>query len=88
MSNLKANFNSLIAVIPVKVQDTAVEWYKKLLGRDADMVPEENVAEWQLAENAWLQVTLDPSRAGSTTIVIGVNDIDEQCRLCAAWGDY
>ena len=79
-----SNINSVIAVLPVKDQDTAVGWYKKLLGRDADIIPVEGVAEWQLAENAWLQVTADPERAGSTTVIIGVNDIDVQCNACAA----
>ena len=78
-----SNINSVIAVVPVKNQDEAVGWYKKLLGRDADVVPVEGVAEWQLAENAWLQVTADPERAGSTTVIIGVDDIDAQCNACA-----
>ena len=55
-----SNIYSVIAVVPVKNQDKAVGWYKKLPGRDADVVPMEGVAEWQLAENAWLQVTADP----------------------------
>lgn len=78
-----ANISSVIAVVPVKDQDKAIEWYKKLLGRNADIVPMDGVAEWQLAENAWLQVTMDPERAGSTTVIIGVNDIDEQHSACA-----
>ena len=69
----------MIAVVPVKDHYIAVEWYKKLLGRDADVVSVEDVAKWQLAENAWLQVGTDPERAGNTTITIGVNDIDAQC---------
>ena len=79
-----SNINNVIAVVPVRDQDTAVGWYKTLLGRDADVVPVEGVAEWQLAENAWLQVTTDPERAGNTTVIIGVNDIDAQCSACAS----
>ncbi|WP_036543594.1 VOC family protein [Nitrincola lacisaponensis] len=81
MSN--SNINSVVAVVPVNDQSTAVKWYKKLIGRCADLVPVEGVAEWQLAENAWLQVSTDPERAGRTTVVIGVNNIDDQCRACA-----
>jgi predicted enzyme related to lactoylglutathione lyase len=77
------NINSVIAVVPVKDQATAVDWYKKLLERDADIVPTEGVAEWQLADNAWLQVTADPGRAGSTTVIIGVNDLDAQLDSCS-----
>ena len=79
-----SNINSVIAVVPVKNQDAAVGWYKKLFGRDADIVPMEGVAEWQLAENAWIQVTADPERAGTATAIIGVNDIEVQCSACAA----
>ena len=80
---LSSNINSVIAVVPVKDHYIAVEWYKKLLGRDADVVPVEGVAEWQLAENAWLQVGTDPEQAGDTTVTIGVNDIDAQCNTLA-----
>ena len=79
-----SNINSVIAVLPVDDQDAAVEWYRKLLGRDADIVPVEGVAEWQLAGNAWIQVTTDSERAGSATVIIGVNDIDSQCKFCTA----
>lgn len=78
-----ANIKSVIAVVPVKDYDKAVGWYTKLLGRDADIVPVDGVAEWQLADNAWLQVTADPERAGSTTVIIGVNDIHMQRSACA-----
>ncbi len=77
-----SNINSVIAVVPVRNQEAAVGWYKALLARDADVVPVEGVAEWQLAENAWLQVTTDPERAGSSTVIIGVDDIDAQCNAC------
>jgi len=78
-----ANIDSVIAVVPVKNQARAVEWYKKLIGREADIVPVEDVAEWQLAENAWIQVTSDPERAGSSTVVVSVIDLDAQLAACA-----
>ncbi len=77
------NLKSVIAVVPVTHQVTAVTWYKKLLGRDADVVPIDGVAEWQLAEKVWLQVTTDPDNAGNTTVIISVSDIDAQCTACA-----
>jgi predicted enzyme related to lactoylglutathione lyase len=76
------NLESVIAVVPVTDQVTAVTWYKKLLGRDADVVPIDGVAEWQLAEKVWLQVTTDPDNVGNTTVIISVNDIDAQCTAC------
>jgi len=77
------NLESVIAVVPVTDQVTAVTWYKKLLGRDADVVPIDGVAEWQLAEKAWLQVTTDPDNVGNTTVIISVSDIDAQRTACA-----
>ncbi len=77
------NLESVIAVVPVTDQVTAVTWYKKLLGRDADVVPIDGVAEWQLAEKAWLQVTTAPDHVGNTTVIISVSDIDAQRTACA-----
>jgi len=75
-----SHINSVIAVVPVQDHNAAVEWYTNLLGRSADVVPAEGVAEWQLVENAWLQVGTDPEQAGNATVIIGVNDIEAQCR--------
>lgn len=80
------NIDSVIAVLPVKKQAEAVAWYKKLLGRGADIVPIDGVAEWQLAKTGWLQVTTDPERAGNTTVVITVIDLDAQRAACAEAG--
>ena len=84
MSN--TNINNVVAVISVKDQQSAVGWYTRLLGREADVVPMDGVAEWLLADNAWLQVGIDPERAGYTTVIIGVNDIDVQRSFCEKAG--
>ncbi|MBU2952720.1 VOC family protein [Marinobacter sp. F3R08] len=78
-----SNINSVFAVVSVTNQDDSVGWYTKLLGRDPDIVPAVGVAEWQLADSAWLQVTEDSERAGTSTVIVGVNDIETQCRSCA-----
>ena len=75
--------DSVVAVVPVTNQVAAVTWYKALLGRDADVVPAEDVAEWELAPGAWLQVTTEPEGAGNTTVVLVVSDIDAQRAACA-----
>ncbi|TPD54370.1 MAG: VOC family protein [Thalassolituus maritimus] len=79
---MRSPINSLVAVIPVKDFDKASAWYATLLGREADLIPVDEVAEWQLAEGAWLQVSTDPERAGSTTVVFGVDDLEQQRQLC------
>ena len=77
------NVDSVIAVVPVKSQAEAVAWYARVFGRDADVVPMDDVAEWQLVEGAWVQVTVDPERAGGTTVIISVIDLDAQRAACA-----
>lgn len=78
-----SNINSVYAVASVTHQDGAVAWYTTLFGRDPDIVPVEGVAEWQLADSAWFQVTEDSERAGTSTVIVGVNDIETQCATCA-----
>lgn len=80
------NINSVISVIPVKNFELALEWYKKLFERDPDVVPMEGIAEWRLVGNAWVQVSIDPERAGSTTVVIVVNDVEAQRRALSDTG--
>jgi hypothetical protein len=77
---------NLISIISVKDQAKSESWYKKLLGREADLVPHEGVAEWKIVENAWLQVTTDPERAGYSTVVLGIEDIDQQRKVCEEIG--
>ena len=80
------NLKNVISVIPVTNYQTAVNWYKKLIGRDADVLPTEGVAEWQLAGDAWLQVGSDPDNSGKTTVIINVEDIEAQRSACEEAG--
>lgn len=79
-----SNIASVVGVLPVTDHAMAVTWYQKWIGRAPDIEPTEGVAEWQLAENAWIQVSVDPESAGRTTIVVGVDDIEAQRSACAA----
>jgi hypothetical protein len=81
-----SNFASVVGVLPVTDHATAVEWYQRWIGRGPDVEPMEGVAEWQLAENAWIQVSVDPDSAGRTTVVVGVGDIEAQRTTCAEAG--
>lgn len=76
------NINSVISVLPVKDFDTAFKWYRNLFGRDPDVAPMEGIAEWQLVENAWFQVAIDPEHAGNAAVIVGVDDIEVQCKIC------
>lgn len=82
---------SVVSVLPVADHSAAVAWYAKWIGRAPDVEPMEGVAEWQLAPNAWIQVSVEPESAGRTTVVLGVAEIDAQRAACEAagvsWGD-
>jgi hypothetical protein len=80
----ESNLASVVGVLPVTDHVKAVTWYQKWIGRAPDVEPMEGIAEWQLAENAWIQVAVDPESAGHTTVVVGVKDIDAQRSACAA----
>ena len=82
----ESNLKNVVDVLPVVDHAAAVSWYEKWIGRGPDVEPMEGVAEWQLAENAWIQVSVDPEPAGKSTVVVGVGDIDAQCSTCAAAG--
>jgi hypothetical protein len=82
----ESNLKSVVGVLPVGDHAAAVSWYQKWIGRAPDVEPIEGVAEWQLAENAWIQVSADPEPAGNATVVVGVGDIDTQRTNCAAAG--
>ncbi len=79
-------FKNVLAVLPVSGHAAAVAWYKQWIGRAPDAEPMEGVAEWQLVENAWIQVAHAPEAAGKGSVVIGVEDIDETVGTLAAQG--
>ncbi|MGK5740576.1 VOC family protein [Micromonospora sp. URMC 103] len=80
------NFKNVNAVLPVTDHAAAVAWYKRWIGRGPDVEPMEGIAEWQLADNAWIQVSHDPEAAGKTSVVIGVEDIDSHVNTLASEG--
>jgi hypothetical protein len=70
--------NDIAAVVATRDFPSALSWYGGLIGRDPDLVPVENVAEWQITDTAWLQVIEDPARAGRSAVRFGVDDLDAQ----------
>ena len=72
------NLTSVVSVVPVADHAAATAWYARWIGRDADLVPMDGPAEWQLARGGWLQVALDPDHAGETTVALTVLDLEAQ----------
>jgi catechol 2,3-dioxygenase-like lactoylglutathione lyase family enzyme len=77
---------SVISVLPVDNYAAAKGWYASWLGRAPDVEPVDHVAEWQIADGGWIQVTADPAASGNTTVIIEVTDIDAQRAMCEAAG--
>lgn len=66
----------VLAVVAVRDIDSAREWYEKLFDRRPDNNPMPSLVEWRLASAAWLQVTVDPGRAGSSLFNVAVEEIE------------
>lgn len=69
-----SRFTSVIAVATVKDLDTSMPWYVAVLGEPMGR-PMEGIAEWQIAANAWVQVSEEPGRAGGSTVIVNVLDV-------------
>jgi catechol 2,3-dioxygenase-like lactoylglutathione lyase family enzyme len=54
----------------------AYEWYVRLLGRPADMVPHDEEAVWHLTRDASIYVVQDRARAGSGLVTIALSDLE------------
>src|SRR5215472_1293722 len=66
----------VFAGLVVSDRDRAAEWYARLFGRPADMLPNDAEAAWQLSESASLYLLADPARAGRGVFTFMVNDLD------------
>jgi catechol 2,3-dioxygenase-like lactoylglutathione lyase family enzyme len=68
----------VFAGIAVADYHAARDWYERLLGRPADMLPHESEAAWRLTEHGWVYVVADPPRAGTALLTLLVDDLDAQ----------
>lgn len=68
------------AEMMVSAHDVAVAWYERLIGRAPDRRPMNGLAEWQVTDTASIQVFADTSKAGSSIVTLGVDDLDEHAR--------
>ena len=72
----------IFAGIPVKDFRIAVEWYKRLLGAEPTLYPNDIEAVWQLAEDRYVYIIQDANRAGGAVSMIWVDDpISEVARI-------
>jgi predicted enzyme related to lactoylglutathione lyase len=65
----------VFAGLPVTDRDRATAWYACLLGRPADMLPNDAEAAWQLTATASAYLVVDADRAGGVLTLV-VEDLD------------
>lgn len=66
----------LFAGVRVRELRAAADWYSRLFGREADIVPNEDEVMWRVADGGWLYVLRDPPRAGNSLVTICVTDLE------------
>src|SRR5262245_281407 len=86
LARLPKHFPLATKVVPMEVgyvfaglvvadRDQAVAWYERLLGRPADMLPNDAEAAWQLVGQASVYLLADPARAGRGVMALVVDDL-------------
>jgi glyoxylase I family protein len=46
----------------------------------------ESLAEWRVTDTGWIQVTLDPGRAGNCLLNFAVDDLGKNAAELSSWG--
>lgn len=54
----------------------AERWYSVVLDRQPDARPMSGLIEWYMGDTSGVQVWAEPERAGRSSIVLGVSDLD------------
>jgi len=66
----------VLAVAPVTDLDRSAAWYARLLDLPEAGRPMPSLAEFQVTDTGWIQVFVDPERAGRSAINVAVDDVD------------
>lgn len=78
-------FRGLLGHCTVTDEAAAERWYSRLLDREPDDRPMPGLLEWHLGDGFGLQIWAEPERAGHSTVVIDVDEVDAvAARLTAA----
>jgi predicted enzyme related to lactoylglutathione lyase len=82
-------FTHVLAQATVSDLGAARHWYSALLDRGPDAEPMDGLLEWHLARGSGVQVWSESDRAGRSTVVLGVDDLDAvAARLTTAGLDH
>lgn len=67
----------VFAGIAVRDRDAATHFYRRALGIEPSMLPNDDEAAWQLRDGGWLYVVVDAARAGRSIMTLLVDDLDD-----------
>ena len=76
----------LFAGVPVSDLAAGLAWHECLHGRPPEMYPNDREACWQVSDQGWVYVVLDPERAGRGLMTVIVDDLDAEVADLAARG--
>jgi hypothetical protein len=68
----------VLAALAVADVDSATGGYERLLGRPADALPMDGLAEWHFPPSGAIQLVQDADRAGRSLLTFGVDDLKEE----------
>ncbi|MEF9873126.1 MULTISPECIES: VOC family protein [Micrococcaceae] len=71
-------FTGMLSNCTVSNLARAEHWYARLFNRAPDQRPMDGLLEWHLAPGFGVQVFAEPDRAGYSTLVLEVADLDAQ----------
>ncbi len=69
-------FQHVLAQATVTNLGAAETWWSTLFDAGPDARPMPGLLEWRLADGCGVQVWAEPGRAGRSTVVLGVDDLD------------
>jgi predicted enzyme related to lactoylglutathione lyase len=69
---------NVLAGLAVADVDSALPWYERLLGRPADALPMDGLAEWHFPQSGAIQVIANPDRAGRSLLTLSVDDLERE----------
>lgn len=65
---------NLTAGVAVADIEAAIGFHRTWLRRDPDLIPQPDVAEWELAPDTWIQFFQNKNLAGQAVMRLGVTD--------------
>jgi catechol 2,3-dioxygenase-like lactoylglutathione lyase family enzyme len=79
-------FDVLFGGVAVTDFPSSLDWYRRLFGREPDVVAHETEVMWRVADGGWLYVKADADRAGHALVGLAVSDLEETVRALAGRG--